>query len=379
LAIHGIAAAGSDEQSARIERVENGLAPEVRTQNGPVWMLSERMVHHEVPGVGIAVIHDFEVVWAKGYGVRDAKKGGAVTPETLFQAASISKPFAAAAALQLVEAGVLDLDEDVNRRLEAWKVPENEYTVEEKVTLRRLITHNAGLTVHGFRGYAAGEPVPNILQILEGEEPANSAPVRVDTVPGTTFRYSGGGYTVLQLLLEEVTGRPAPELIQDKVMAPVGMTHSSLQKPLPPELERLASSGHDRSGTPHAGHWFLDHGSTCCGLWTTPTDLARFAIAVAGDARGEPQTILSREMAEAMIAPLVDNRVGLGFSLVGHEARSYFSHGGGNPGFSCRLIMHREKGYGAAVMTNSDNGNRLVSEILRAIAREYEWEDYLSS
>jgi CubicO group peptidase (beta-lactamase class C family) len=230
-----------DPGSVRIQRVENGLTPKDWVQGGPVWTLAERMGHYGVPGVSVAVIHDFEVAWAKGYGVCDAEKGGAVTPQTLFQAASISKPFAALAALQLVQAGVLDLDEDVNRKLTTWKVPENQFTVEEKVTLRRVITHTAGLTVSGFRGYAPGEPVPDIRPVVEGEEPANSAPVRVDAVPGTRFRYSGGGYTVLQLLIEDVTGRPLPDLVQEKVMAPAGMAHSSFRKPLSPELDRLTS------------------------------------------------------------------------------------------------------------------------------------------
>jgi hypothetical protein len=160
-------------------------------------------------------------------------------------------------------------------------------------------------------------------------------------------------------------------------MAPAGMAHSSFRKPLSPELDRLTSSGHDGGGAPHPGHWFLDRGSCCCGLWTTPTDLARFAITVARAARGE-SPVLTEEMAQAMITPLVENRMGLGFSLEGRGERSYFSHGGGNPGFSCHLIMHREAGYGAAVMTNSDRGSRLYAEILRAIAREYGWQNYLA-
>ena len=145
-----------------------------------------------------------------------------------------------------------------------------------------------------------------------------------------------------------------------------------------PELERLTSSGHSRSGAPHPGHWFLDHGSCCCGLWTTPTDLARFAITIARAARGESPSLLSEKMARAMITPLVEDRMGLGFSTEGRGTKAYFSHGGGNPGFSCRLIMHREAGYGAAVMTNGDDGYPLYSEILRAIAREYSWQNYLS-
>ena len=361
----------------RIERVESGLRWSLPVADSPTWTLAERMEQLRVPGVSIAVIEGFEVAWARGYGVRDADSGEPVTTETLFQAASISKPVAAAAALQLVEEGVLNLDEDVNTRLKSWKVPENEYTQTEKVTLRRLLSHSAGLTVRGFGGYAAGEPVPDILQVLDGEEPANSDPIRVDLVPGTQFRYSGGGYTVLQLLLEETTGELLPELIMNKLLEPLGMAHSSFWKPLPAELESLTTSGHDSEGVPHPGHQFLDHGSTCCGLWTTPGDLATFAIAIARAAQGEDTTILSQELALAMISPAVGDTMGLGFSVGEQGQRSHFRHGGGNPGFGCYLVLDRNHGNGAAIMTNGQNGGILFQEILRSIASEYDWPGYL--
>jgi CubicO group peptidase (beta-lactamase class C family) len=362
---------------ARIARVERGLSPTLRVKGGPSWSLKERMGRYHVPGVSVAVIEDFEIAWSKGYGVRDASGSEPVTPETLFQAASISKPVAAAAALRLVREGALALDEDVNRRLVSWKVPQNEFTVEEKVTLRRLLSHDAGLTVHGFRGYASGEPVPDILQVLDGLEPANSEPIRVNKVPGSGFRYSGGGYTVLQLLLEETTGQPLPELVEERILRPARMEHSSFRKPLPPELEALTTSGHDSDGAPFPGHQFLEGGSTCCGLWTTPGDLARFALAVTAAVRGEEKAILDSELARAMISPLVDGRMGLGFAVETHGETTYFSHGGGNPGFTCYLILQPQDGYGAAVMTNGDGGQRLLPELLSSIAHEYGWKGIL--
>jgi len=361
---------------ARIARVEQGLTPALRVKDGPVWSIEESMARHGVPGVSVAVIENFEIAWAKGYGVRAANGSEPVTPETLFQAASISKPVAAATALRLVQEGKLDLDEDVNRRLTSWQVPENEFTTTEKVTLRRLLSHNAGLTVSGFRGYAAGEPVPTILQVLDGVAPANSAPIRVDKVPGSGFRYSGGGYTVLQLLIEDVTGRPLPDLVEETILKPVGMQHSSFRKPLPPALEALTTSAHRGDGVPFPGHQFLEGGSTCCGLWTTPTDLARFALAVAAAARGEQDAILDSELARAMISPLVDGRMGLGFAVDAEDETTYFQHGGGNPGFTCYLTMEPTQGYGAAVMTNGDNG-AVLQEVLYSIAKEYGWKEFL--
>ena len=215
---------GQSSLGDRISRVEGGLAPELQIGASPTWTLKDRLAHHKVPGLSIAVINGGKVEWSKQYGVRDTKTGEPVGATTLFQVASITKPVTATVALKLVEKGVLDLDRDVNGHLKSWKVPENELTREQKVTLRRLLSHSAGLTVSGFRGYAAGEPVPSILQVLDGTPPANSAPIRVDKTPGSGFRYSGGGYTVLQLLIEDVTGRSLADLTEEMVLKPAGMT-----------------------------------------------------------------------------------------------------------------------------------------------------------
>ncbi len=363
--------------AARIRAVENGLVAADSSSGSRSWMLVERMAHYNVPGVSIAVIQDFAVAWSKGYGVRDAETGGVVTDTTLFQAASISKSVTAAVALRLVDDDVLRLDRDVNQQLASWSVPENELTKVEKVTLRRLLSHSAGLTVSGFRGYAPGEAVPTILQILDGSEPANSDPVRVDYVPGSNTRYSGGGYTVLQLLIEDVTGEPFPALAEEIVFMNAGMLHSSFRKPLPHALAALTTSAHTSEGQPRQGHSFARGGSGCCGLWTTARDLARFAASVQRAAHGDTGGFLSPESAVAMLTPTNSDRVGLGFMLEQRGDATYFSHSGGNPpGFTCYLVAHRDAGYGAAVMTNSGNGGELYREIVGAIARVYDWQGY---
>src|SRR5688572_27074372 len=165
--------------SERIRRVETGLRFPRTIRGRPVaqMQLDERMRHYKVPGVSIAVIDSFRIAWARGYGVRETGGTSSITTETLFQAASISKPIAAVAALRLVQKGKLDLDEDVNVKLRSWKVPENAFTLARPVTLRRLLSHGAGLTVHGFRGYTSSAPVPTVLQVLDGHSPANSAAI----------------------------------------------------------------------------------------------------------------------------------------------------------------------------------------------------------
>lgn len=379
-----VAAAGTnsgDEKNealvSRIDRIENGLFPSLRIKGGPTWNIRDRMEQLNVPGLAVAVFDNYEIQWVKGYGVTDTVSQNSITEETLFQAASISKPVAAVVALHFVETGLLDLDGDVNEKLRSWKVPENEFTRDEKVTVRRILSHTAGLTVPGFRGYAEGEPVPNILQVLDGLEPSNNDPIRVDTVPGSAYRYSGGGYTVLQLLIEDVTGRPLYELTEELVFSPLGMDHSSFQKPLSEALLAKTTLGHLRDGSPIQGHWFLDEGSTCCGLWTTPADLARFAIEIQRALKGEPGRILKPETARLMVTPQPPGSAGLGMAVQQQDGNAYFSHSGGNPGFACRLVASAEGGRGAAVMANSETGGGLYLELLRGIAVEYQWKGFL--
>ena len=230
--------------------------------------LADRMAHHNVPGVSIAMINNYQVEWARGYGVLEAGKDERVTLEPLFQAASIAKPVVAVAALHYVETGVLELDSDVNHSLDSWHVPENAFTTQEKVTLRRLLSHSAGVTVSAFRGYAQGEAIPDLEQILNGEPPANSPPIRVDIVPGTQHRYSGGGYVIVQQLLEDITGQPLAQIVHDTVLEPWGMTASTLESPLPQDLWTIAATGHRADGSPIPGSQ-LRFCSPSWGIWSS--------------------------------------------------------------------------------------------------------------
>ncbi|MGH7506786.1 MAG: serine hydrolase domain-containing protein [Longimicrobiales bacterium] len=366
----------ADPTAARIQRIENGLLPYhvIAGQPLPEMSIAERMKRYNVPGVSIAVIDSGELAWARGYGETEA--GGApVDTTTLFQAASISKPVAAMAALRLVEQGALDLDEDVNAKLRSWRVPANGYTRTEHVTLRRLLSHNAGLTVHGFRGYAANEAVPSVVQVLDGEDPANSAPVRVDTMPGAIWRYSGGGFTVAQLLMADVTGRAFPALMRELVFDPAGMTGSTYQQPLPDSLTARAATGHRGNGQPVAGKWHTYPEMAAAGLWTTPSDLARLAIEVQRSLQGESNRVISAAMTREMLSRQAGS-YGLGFGLNGSGDSASFAHGGANEGFRAQFFAFNERGQGAVIMTNGDNGSPLAIEILRAIAREYGWPAY---
>jgi CubicO group peptidase (beta-lactamase class C family) len=326
-----------------------------------------------VNGVSVAVIRNYEIEWAKGYGFADAGTKRPVTTDTLFLAGSISKPVAAAGALALVEQGKLKLDDDVNSYLKSWKVPENEFTKERKVTLRRLLSHTAGLTVHGFPGYTATSAVPTIPQILDGVKPANTAAVRVDLTPGSTFRYSGGGYTVAQLMMTDVTGVRFPDFMQRVVLAKAGMRRSTFENPLPEHLAAAAASGYKGNGEAVPGRYHTYPEMAAAGLWTTSSDLARFVIEIQKAREGRSNQILTQATIETMLRPEKQN-YGLGFGIIDRDGLKRFAHSGTDAGFQA-VLSGTVDGRGFVVMTNSENGSRLASEIGLAVAAAYGWPD----
>jgi len=366
-----------DVVAQRIERVENGLLPPaVLKGEAPEKMkLADRMRFYKTPGVSIALINDGKIEWARGYGVLEAGGKEPVTPETLFQAASISKSLTAMVVMRLVEQGKLDLDSDVNKRLVSWKVPENDFTKDQKVTVRRLLAHTAGVTVSGFLGYPSDQALPELRQILEGEKPANSAPIRVDMTPGAKFRYSGGGYVILQQLMMDVTGKSFPELMQETLLQKLGMTHSTFQQPLSPALASTAAAGHLPNGKEIEGKWFVLPELAPAGLWTTPADLARLLIEVQKARLGKSNKVLSANSTKLMLTPEIDN-VALGWLVDGKDDSARFSFGGSNVGYKSRMLAYMNSGRGIVVMTNGENGAELTTEILRSVAAEYGWPDF---
>lgn len=359
--------------TAQIAAVESGLLPPIliKEQPRPRWTLAERMAHYNVPGVSIAVIVDRKIAWASGYGVLDAEGTQAVDPETLFQAASISKPVSVFAALRLVEQGWLRLDAPVNNQLEGWKIPSNEHTAKQAVTLRHLLSHRAGTTVHGFPGYSKDAPVPTLIQVLRGESPANTTAVIVNKVPGDSFRYSGGGVTIVQLLIEDVMDESFPDVVSQHVLKPIGMARSHFRHPIKDANAARAHAGPESAAV--EGHSHVYPELAAAGLWTTPTDLAKFALEVVNSRRGEGDTLLSTAMTREMLTAL-DGDYGLGFGIVATGDGITFGHGGANHGFRCRLFTYEDGRGGFAIMTNADSGSQLIKEIGGAIAAAYGWK-----
>jgi CubicO group peptidase (beta-lactamase class C family) len=360
--------------SARIQRVENSIPPIPLSATDPATPLNiERLMElYKCPGLSVAVIDDFKIAWAKGYGLTEAGTHTPVTVHTLFQAGSISKPVAATGTLSLVERGTLSLDENVNLKLKSWQVPDNEFTKDQKVTLRRILSHSAGLSVHGFPGYEVGTPIPSLVQIFNGEPPANTDPIRVDIVPGTKFRYSGGGVTIEQQLVIDVTGKPFPLFMRETVLDKIGMADSTYEQPLPPTRAAMTATGTRADGKLIPGKWHIYPEMAAAGLWTTATDLAKFGIEIALSKQGKSNHVLSEATTREMLKPQIE-QVGLGFFLGEYKNPEEFGHNGADEGFQALLIMFADTGKGVAIMANSDNGIRVADAVTQSVAKEYGW------
>jgi CubicO group peptidase (beta-lactamase class C family) len=335
-------------------------------------VVATEMKNHGIAGVSIAVIEKSQIRAAQAYGFTDKSGATPVTTNTLFQAGSVSKAVAALAALRLVEEGKLSLDEDVNRSLKDWQVPENKFTKDEKVTLRRILSHSAGLTVHGFPGYSAGSHIPTLRQVLNGSRPANTHAIRVNVVPGSTWRYSGGGYTVMQQMMVDVTGKSFPQLMQETVLGPLRMTASTYEQPLPAERVPLAATGFYANGKAVKGKWHTYPEMAAAGLWTTPSDLARFAISIQEALAAKSNPVISSAMARQMLTVQKDS-LGLGLFLSGSGKALLFSHGGRNEGFDAGLMAEAELGHGVVIMLNANDNSGTANRIIEAARKEYRW------
>jgi CubicO group peptidase (beta-lactamase class C family) len=367
----------------RMSRVLADVRPEpaVPAREVLASTLATRMAHYCTPGANIAVIDNFEIAWARGFGVRRSDGVDEVTARTPFQVASISKPIFALAVMRLVERGVLDLDVDVNRYLTSWQVPANG-DWRPHITLRQLLSHTAGTTVQGFPGYPASVPTPTLLQVLDGVPPVNTVPVIVDMLPGLAFRYSGGGTTVAQLAVMDVMKRPFPDLMHELILEPVGMLDSTFEQPPPAEFAARAATAHFWNGLPVAGGWHVYPEMAAAGLWTTAGDLARLAVAVMRTLRGEPSALpLKPESVASMLRPQLPDQkpgqdfVGLGWFCYGRDDNFWFGHQGGNMGFLSEMKIFPARGKAAVAVVNSTPGWPLPREILNAIGREYDWPD----
>lgn len=353
-----------EERQAAVER---SLLPS-RWVESHAFGMTERMSTLDVPGVSVAVIHDGKIDWAAGYGVRDSVSGEPVTTETLFQAASISKSVSALAALKLAQEERFDIDAPISDILTSYELPETGF--EGDVTPRRILNHTAGLGVHGFAGYRTDERIPTAVEVLAGLGNSDAV-LRVDNA-GERMSYSGGGSTLLQVALTDLTGKDFAAIVQERVLTPLGMTGSTYAQPLPTKKWTNYSAAHDHGGRRIFGGFHVYPEQFPAGLWTTPTDLARFALEVQKFAAGKDGQVLNADWGQTMLTPVFE-RPALGLFISEYGGVKWFGHSGSNMGFKCKFRASFTGGQGVVVMTNSEMGAEVFQDVIRAVAKVYEW------
>jgi CubicO group peptidase (beta-lactamase class C family) len=361
---------------ARITKVEEGLTLKLRRKGEPILKMNikERMDFHKVKGMSIAVINNGKIEWSKGYGIRNAE-GEIVDEKTIFQAGAISKLITASIAMTLVEDGKISLDENINNKLQSWKAPENDFTKDEKVTLRRILTHHAGLADVGMNngGYLPYAKLPTVTNILKGEAPAFNPPITVNSVPGKSPRVAGEGYVIAQQLIEDIVKQPYQDYIENHFFNKLKMTYSSYRQNLPTQLLPFVATGHSK-GKELQDKWKLHPAYGSGGLWSTPTNIAKFMIEIQNATMGKGK-ILSKKMANEMLTPQKGNETrGIGFYLNGKENELSFYHRGWSEGYTTYALAFKDTGQGIVMMTNADSeGYKLMMEVLRSVANEYGW------
>ncbi|MBL7979871.1 MAG: serine hydrolase [Bacteroidetes Order II. Incertae sedis bacterium] len=362
------------EIEENIRLVENNLGA-FNLDNNTDWTLEERMKFYKVKGLSIAVIHNFKIEWAKGYGFANEAEKIPVTTNTLFEPGSLSKSVNALALMQMVQDKRIDLFTDINQYLHTWKFPYDSISKGKKITLANLLSHTAGLSVHGFGGYKEGDSLPTILQILNGTKPANSKAVRSIFEPNKKMKYSGGGTMISQLLLMDVSKKTYDKYLAEHILQPLQMTNSFYTQPIPEIKKPFAAVGYDSLGIALPYKYPIMVEQAAAGLWTTPSDICKFMIELQQSLKGKSNKILTKENTELMLTPYIDERTAFGFFVDDFKGHKYFSHEAGNWGFSGAFYGSMEEGNGVAIFINSEN-DEILREIGNSVINVYNWKGF---
>ncbi|MEP7371873.1 MAG: serine hydrolase [Chitinophagaceae bacterium] len=366
----------SKEIKKQIEEVENNLAGRIIIDGKP-YNLLDRMVHYKIKGLSMAVVQNYKVIWAKGYGLADEKEKRPVTTATLFKPGSISKSLNAVAVLELVQNNKMDLYRDINEYLSSWQFPYDSLSKGKKINLANLLSHTAGLSVYGgFPGYDRKGKIPTISQILDGKEPANTPPVRSLFEPGLQFQYSGGGTIISQLIISDVTHIGYERFMYDSVLKPLGMIHSfySAAPPSKDKLKKIAT-GYTSDGVKVGATFHIYPEQAPLGLWTTPTELCNYLIEIQLAYQGKSSKVINQKMAQLHLTPYIDNSATVGAFIGDRNGEKYFFHDAGNEGYRGLYYGSVEGGNGVVIFVNSDDGN-IILELLNSVASVYKWKGF---
>lgn len=363
-------------QQQKVEHNLRNYSPIIFADSAnPTFSIYDRMKFHKVPSVSVAVINNGKVEWAAAYGLADVTEKRAATINTLYQCASISKSLNAFFIMKLVQDKKLSLDTDIRQYLKTWTFPDNEFSKGKSITLRSLLSHTAGLSTHGFRGYEKGDSIPDINTILNGVRPANSEAVKPIFAPGARFEYSGGGTVITRKIVDDNIGTNYERLIQQTVLRPLGMQHSMFAQPLPGFIKDYATAYYaDEKEVPGKYHLYPELAPDA--LWSTPGDLAKFIISLQQSLQNKPAVLSHATAKEMCTLALPGANTALGCFLDSTGGEWYFNHSGANEGYRCIYYGSFTTGKGLVVLTNSDNGGELMREIVMSVAAIYNWKGF---
>ncbi|HEV7232521.1 MAG TPA: serine hydrolase [Bacteroidia bacterium] len=364
----------SKEVEEQIKQVENNLVGRVKI-NGKTDNIEKRMASLKIKGLSIAVVSNYKVVWAKGYGWADEKEKRPVTTATLFEPGSISKSLNAVGVLKLAQDKKLDLNTDINSYLKSWKFPYDSLSKNKKITLTNLLSHSAGLSVHGFQGYSRKAKIPTVPEILDGKKPANSPAVRSEFEPGIRSQYSGGGVIISQLIIMDVTQQPYDKFMYDNVLKPMGMVNSFFTQPPPENKLKLAATGYYSDGSEVENKFHVYPEQAAAGLWMTPSDLCNYIIETQLAYEGKSSKVLTPEMTRVQLTPYMDKSTALGVMIDDKQTIKYFSHGASNVGFCGHFIGSLDGGNGVVLFLNSEE-SAIIPEVINSVATVYNWKDF---
>ena len=347
------------------QAIEMHIVPKVTILGDEASSVLDQLAAYEVPAVSIAVVRHGEIAWAQAYGTD-------VDPASQFQAASLAKAVAAAGILALARERGFDIDADLTGELGAFDLAAVNPQA-RPVSLRMLLSHTAGATVRGFLGYPLGTPLPDTLGIVTGSERANTPPVRIAFDPETPWRYSGGGYQIAQLWAEQASGEDFAALMQRLVLDPVGMNSSSFALNWPDSAaEGGIARAHGWNGEPIEGGWFLYPEQAAANLWSTPSDYARFLVALMAAADGAQDAGIDPEIARLMTTAVSDG-YGLGLATSIHLGERRWAHSGSSEGYRSNQFALPDRGDAIVVMTNGKNAHHLIPDINRTAEIAYSW------
>lgn len=361
------------ETLAKIRAVENNISGTLLLNDEGPSTIAQRMAKHKVKGMSIAVIQDYKIAWAKGYGWADESEKRPVTTETLFEPGSISKTLNAVGILKLAQDKKIDLNTDINQYLTTWKFPYDSLSKGKPITLAQILSHHAGLSVHGFPGHH-NSAIPTVYEVLDGKKPAVTPPVRSEFEPDLQFQYSGGGTTISQVLLTDVTKQAYDVWMYENVLKPIGMVNSSYTQPPAKDKLPLCASGYFSDGTPVLNKFRVYPELAAAGLWMTPSDLCNYIIDIQLAWQGkQPSKVLTPDMVKLHLTPYKDGPAAMGTFIEDLDGTKYFSHSAGNDGFCGFFYASLDEGYGMAVFLNSEAWV-FLEEIKNSVAKAYNWK-----